>query len=339
MCRILGYFGNNKINEEVIRNAIAKQIHGGPDHQSFHTENGWALANNRLAIQGLDGGVQPFNLGKIHAVYNGEIYNHRDLKKKLTQKGYTINDQCDGSVILPLYELYGDDFVEYLDGMFAIAIVDERAEPKIMLATDSCAMKSIYYHFNEQDNTLFFASELAALFAFPIVKKIRSSAINEYLIGRSIWHNNTFFEGVYVLAPRTILTKTKNSRRISRIYQSKLSICSSRKGFNEAGKEFSNLLEHEVQQMLQADVPACLITSGGLDSSFITALAAKNKTGLECFNIAYEGSWPSDERHFAKEVADHCGVRYNQVLIQEFEFPDLLDKTIQHLGQPNSAPH
>lgn len=91
--------------------------------------------------------------------------------------------------------------------------------------------------------------------------------------------------------------------------------------------------------MLQADVPICLVTSGGLDSSFITAIASKHKPNLTAFNIAYEGNWPSDERHFAQEVADYCGVNYHQVLIQESKFPTLLDDTINYLGQPNSAPH
>lgn len=99
------------------------------------------------------------------------------------------------------------------------------------------------------------------------------------------------------------------------------------------------LFTNEISQMLKADVPICLVTSGGLDSSFVTAIASKLDKNLECFNIAYEGNWPSDERHFAKEVSQHCAVRYNQVLISESEFPTILEKTIQHLGQPNSAPH
>ncbi|MES2204030.1 MAG: asparagine synthase (glutamine-hydrolyzing) [Pseudomonadota bacterium] len=339
MCRILGYFGNQNLSKDVIERATQNQIFGGPDQQSYIFGDGWGLGNNRLAIQGLDGGKQPFSLRKTYAVYNGEIYNHKELKKHLATKGYSISDDCDGSVILPMYELYGDTFVEHLDGMFIIAIVDESKEQKLLLCSDNCSMKSVYYYLDEKTDTLFFASELSALFEFPILKNIRQNAINEYLIGRSIWHNNTFFEKIYCVGPNTLLKKTKQGLLEKQTYQSKLVVNFTSMNLVDTGDFLRELLEKEVHQMLQADVPICLVTSGGLDSSLLTALASKYNNRLECFNIAYEGNWPSDERHFAKEVADYCGIKYNQVLIKESEFPSILDQTIKHLGQPNSAPH
>src|SRR5689334_3998903 len=125
MCRIYGYFGNNQVPIEILNQIGSDQITGGPDEQSLKLGQEWGLGSNRLAIQGLEGGSQPFYSNKIYAVYNGEIYNHDELKKFLLTKGYTFQDNCDGSVIIPLYELYGEDFVKYLNGMFAIAIIDE----------------------------------------------------------------------------------------------------------------------------------------------------------------------------------------------------------------------
>lgn len=242
MCRILGYFGNQNIDQNIIERATQNQINGGPDQQSYKFGNGWALGNNRLAIQGLDGGDQPFALRKKYAVYNGEIYNHRQLKDQLKRQGYTIDDECDGSVILPLYELYGDNFVEHLDGMFIIAIIDETEEPKILLCSDNCSMKSVYYYLDETTNTLFFASELAALFEFPIPKTIRQNAINEYLIGRSIWHNNTFFEKIYSVGPSTILKRTKNGPLKTSHYQTKVIEEHGDLNFNDSSEFFKKII-------------------------------------------------------------------------------------------------
>lgn len=339
MCRILGYFGGQEVPLTVIKNAAQKQFNGGPDGQYFKVGNGWAINNNRLAIQGLDGGIQPFSLNGKYAVYNGEIYNHEILKETLKKKGYVFNDHCDGAVILPLYELYGDDFVRHLDGMFAIAIMDEK-EDKILLATDPSAIKSLYYYHDNSSSTLFFASELNSLFELPVPQKIRTEAVHEYLIGRSIWHNQTFFENINTLGPANLLIKNRNKPAKILQYQSLVAEkYDSEASFEDATAQFSSIFDYEIENMLQADVPVCLVTSGGLDSSYVSALAAKYVKNLECFNVAYEGEWPFDERHFAKEVADFCGMKYNQVLIREQEFPEMLEKTIHHLGQPNSAPH
>src|SRR3990167_2646298 len=108
MCRIAGYFGYKDIPIEILRRSALKQVNGGPDGQYLKVGKGFGLSNNRLAIQGLDGGIQPFTLNGLHAVYNGEIYNHESLKNLLRSHGYSFQDHCDGSVILPLYELYGE---------------------------------------------------------------------------------------------------------------------------------------------------------------------------------------------------------------------------------------
>jgi asparagine synthase (glutamine-hydrolysing) len=341
MCRIYGYLGNQTVSREILGNIGKMLINGGPNGQYLQEGQHWAIGNNRLAIQGLDGGIQPFYSNNIHAVYNGEIYNHVELRNFLKQKGYVFKDSCDGSVIIPLYELYGKDFVKYLDGMFAIAIIDERSEKKIIIANDSCSMKSVYYYWDKTSDTLYFASELTPLLQFPIQRTIRPEAIDEYLTGRSIWHNKTFFKDFYELGPSSLLIKTMGGNPKLTTYETKITSERSNgtNSFEESADYLHALMDNEVKQMVKADVPICVVTSGGLDSSYITSLAAKYVPNLECFNISYEGEWPSDEKSFAKEVADYYGVRYNQVLIKQNEFPEILSKTIHHIGQPNSAPH
>ncbi len=340
MCRILGYLGKKEVDKESVVRAINNQLNGGPDAQTFAAGNEWLLSNNRLAIQGLDGGSQPFASNKIHAVYNGEIYNHKELKAELSNKGYHINDHCDGSVIIPMYEVYGDNFVKHLDGMFAIAIIDEREDRKLLLAVDTSAVKSLYYYEDKITNTLFFASELNSLLALPIPKTIRKTAINEYLVGRTIWHNQTFFDGIYSMGPSSLLIKENGKEAKKETYFSLLTVSNPlNNNFSDSAKIFDDLLHDEIKKMCSADVPVCLVTSGGLDSSLVTAIATKYKSNIECFNVAYDGDWPDDERRFAKEISDSYGIKHNQVLIEEQQFPGLLTKTIEHIGQPNSAPH
>lgn len=340
MCRIYGFLGKETISKEVLDRVAQQQIDGGPDAQYLKYENDWAIGNNRLAIQGLQGGKQPFSLGNIHLVYNGEIYNHEELKAILKTHGYSFSDSCDGHVILPLYELYGLDFVKYLDGMFAIAIIDNRIETKLIIASDPASIKSLYYYWDDNTDNFYFSSELAGLFEFPINKDIRLEAIDEYLIGRSIWSNNTFFKNIFSLGPAELIIKNRNSIPQKSLYKSNITAkFNELLDFNKNAELFHNLFEAEIKQITATEVPICVVTSGGLDSSYVTAISKKFIPDLHCFNIAYDGDWPSDERNFAKEVSNYYGAKYHQILLKEQDFPEILKKTISHLGQPNSAPH
>lgn len=146
MCRIYGYF-NAIASPHELRTVAALQRHGGPDSSGSARDAGWGIGNNRLAIVDLDGGVQPYGRpGRYQVVFNGEIYNHNELRARLEAMGHTFADRCDGSIIPALYREYGLDFTDHLDGMYALALVDERGErPKLILATDHIGMKPLYY--------------------------------------------------------------------------------------------------------------------------------------------------------------------------------------------------
>ena len=339
MCRILGFVGAKEISIETMQRAAARQNKGGPDAQTFKMGEGFGLSNNRLAVQGIDGGVQPFHLDGLYAVYNGEIYNHRQLRQQLRQLGYHFSDECDGNVILPLYQHYGEAFVRYLDGMFTIALMD-RVCQKMIIVNDPCAVKSVYFHYDTTADQLYFSSEIDALFEFPIQKTLRARAVHEYIVGRALWHDKTFFEEVHALPARSVMVKTPGKAPQLRQYDSLMDKKMQKdSSFIDAALQFDALFESQIVRMMQADVPVCLVISGGLDSSYVTSLAAKHQDNLTAFHIGYEGNWPLDEVHYAKEVADFCKVRFHPILIKENEFPDLLSKTIDALGQPNTAPH
>jgi Glutamine amidotransferase domain len=123
------------------------QRHGGPDGQGRVYGTAWSVGSNRLAITDPDGGRQPYELlnGRITVVFNGEIYNHNELRRRLRAAGCTFPDHCDGSILPAPYHAYGDSFTEHLDGMYAIAVLDRRAEPRLVLTTDHISMKPLYH--------------------------------------------------------------------------------------------------------------------------------------------------------------------------------------------------
>jgi asparagine synthase (glutamine-hydrolysing) len=338
VCRIFGHFDAQATPHE-LRAVAAAQRHGGPDAQTFAAGPGWALGNNRLAVMGLDGGEQPYTAGEdLIAVFNGEVYNHKELRAALGARGHRFADTCDGSVILPLFLEYGAAFAEHLDGMYSIAIMDLRGEPTLWLATDDAGMKPLYYHWDAGRGRLCFASELPALLSFRGVPVAAwEPGLDAYLATKTPFGEQTMFEGIRVLAPAVTVRVTRAggmtvTRRVAAVEQAPQG------GEKEAAARVLELLREEVHRLTEADVPVSVITSGGLDSSLVTALAAEKVGELHSFNIAYTGTWPSDERHFAREVADWAGTRHHQVEIDPATFPSLLSDVVWHLGQPNADP-
>ncbi|GAA3125352.1 hypothetical protein GCM10020254_85810 [Streptomyces goshikiensis] len=339
MCRIYGYF-NAVASPHEMRTVAALQHHGGPDATGIHQADGWGLGNNRLAVVDLDGGRQPYGEGGLlRVVFNGEIYNHGALRHRLEALGHTFDDHCDGNVIPALYLEYGDDFTEHLDGMYSIALVDLRGErPRLLLATDGIGMKPLYYRWDAAARSLHFSSEIPALFGFGgAVARVRETALDAYLATRTPFGGQTMFEDVEVMAPATTLVCVlggvpRSRRRPVADVQ--------RPGPGDGAAtavRVRRALREEVGRLLVADVPVALITSGGLDSSLVTALAAEHGP-VHSFNIAYKGDWPFDERHFARQAAERARAAYHQVEIDPADFPALLERTVWHLGQPNADP-
>ncbi|MEV0641272.1 asparagine synthase (glutamine-hydrolyzing) [Streptomyces sp. NPDC050619] len=338
MCRIFGHFDAEATPHE-LKSVAALQRHGGPDAQTQAAGAGWALGNNRLAIMDLDGGDQPYRLGEdIVAVFNGEIYNHQELRDRLSAKGHRFADTCDGSVIPALYAEYGTRFPEQLDGMYSVALVDLRDEPTLVLATDDVGMKPLYYHWEASSRHLYFSSELPALLSFRnVAARPWDAGLDAYLATKTPFGEQTMFEGISVLPPAATARVTLSAglhitrREVTRA-------AGPPAGEAEATQQVRDRLRDEVHRLTLADVPVATITSGGLDSSLVTALAAEKVRDLHTFNIAYRGTWPSDERAFAREVAERCGTRYHQIELDPASFPSLLSDVVWHLGQPNADP-
>jgi asparagine synthase (glutamine-hydrolysing) len=331
MCRIHGQF-NADTSPAQLHLAARRQRHGGPDATAVAIGQRWALGSNRLAIMDPEHGAQPYRLGAITVVFNGEIYNHDALRADLRAAGYAFDDRCDGSILPALYHRHGDAFTDHLDGMYAVAVLDEREAPRLLLATDHAGMKPLYYCWRPATGALYFASEIPALLAFDAVSdEPWLPGLDAYLATKTPFGEQTMFTDIRVLPPATT------------------AVCDARTGLRTFTRpappatpadaaDLREALRIEVGRLLVADVPAATITSGGLDSSLVTAFAAGERAGPHTFHIAYTGTWPGDERHFAREVAERAGAVYHQVEISPSTFPDLLLSTVAHLGQPNADP-
>lgn len=330
MCRIYGHLGA-AVRPEELDTVAALQRHGGPDESGLRQGATWSLGSNRLAIMDPDGGRQPYELpdGTVITVFNGEIYNHDELRERLRRRGYQFTDHCDGSILPAMYHCYGDRFCEHLDGMYAIAVLDLRAGPRLLLATDHLGMKPLYYSWHSGHGGLYFSSEIPSLLAFPAVSASRCApGLDAYLTTRTPFGEQTMLSDVAVLPPGAVATcDPVYGLRVRRSPQPE-----------PAGHPVHGTLRQETRALLAADVPVATITSGGLDSSLVTTLAADTCRGLHTFNIAYRGSWPADERHYARQVAERVGAAYHQVEIDPVTFPDLLPTVVWHLGQPNADP-
>lgn len=344
VCRIYGHFGAD-VSAHELKLASAAQRHGGPDAQHSSYGPGWGLGSNRLAITDPGGGRQPYELGAgIKAVFNGEVYNHEALRARLKDRGYRFPDACDGSVLPALYAEYGEGFAEHLDGMFAVALMDLRREPTLVLATDDAGMKPLYYRWDAARREVYFASELPALLALQQRRPAQwAPGLDAYLATKTPFGEETMVEGVRVLPPgATLVCSRSKGLRLTRRTARDAVGETERAGqeLRGSGERVLNALRDEVRRLALADVPVCAVTSGGLDSSLVTALMAQRGAGpgLHTFNIAYQGEWPWDERHFAREVAELCGTRHHQVELDVADIPGMLPEVVWHLGQPNADP-
>ena len=336
MCRILGHFAAEATQHEV-RAAAVLQRHGGPDSLHRAHGRGWALASNRLAITDPDHGDQPFCLGEhIKVVFTGEIYNHAELRARLRARGHRFAGHCDGNVLPAMYAEYGPGFVDHLDGMFALAVIDLRAEPMLMLATDHAGMKPLYYHWD--GGRLHFSSEIPSLLSFRAIPvRPWEPGLDTYLRTKTPLGEQTMFEGIRAVPPATTLTVSlRTGLTILRRDPAQAPPAAGTLG--ESGRRVHDLLRQEVTRLARADAPVCAITSGGLDSGFVTALLAGSVPELHVFNVAYRGQWPDDERGFAGEVAQMWHGRLHQVEVDPRSFPDMLPEVVWHLGQPNADP-
>lgn len=293
--------------------------HRGPDDAGawLSAERTVGLGHRRLSILDLsDAGRQPMvsACGRFRIVFNGEIYNHRDLREQLIGKGYYFRNKTDTEVLLAAYAQWGDSCVELLNGMFAFALYDAERH-RIFIARDRAGEKPLF--FSHRNSALVFASELKAILADPCQpRRIDLEALDHYLAFGYVAGDLCLLGGVRKLPPaHTLAYDIARDEVLIRRYWSLPEPCSGSAGDIDAlANELEHLLGDAVERRLVADVPIGVLLSGGLDSSLVTALAARHSVKpVRTFTIIFPDNRSYDEGPFARMVARHFGTDHTEL--------------------------
>ena len=307
--------------------------HRGPDSRGIHIDDGVGLGIQRLRVIDLVSGDQPiFNEDRsVAVVLNGEIYNHRELRRRLEAKGHCFSTQSDTEVIVHLYEEVGVDFVDSLVGMFAVAVWDAR-ERQLVLARDRVGKKPLFYA--ERDGVLSFASELQSLLEDErISRSVDYEALDIYLALRYVPSPLTAFKDVRKLSPAHRLV-FRDGRSWTEAYWH-LDYVPKRvvKDERELCEELRALLKTAVRRRLIADVPLGAFLSGGIDSAAVVAAMAEESTGpVKTFSIGFDNE-RVNELPQARIVADRFGTEHHEFMVTPNAI-ELLPKIIRHHGEP-----
>ena len=306
----------------------------GPDDSGIHLDGSVGLGFRRLSIIDLGGGHQPMSDpdSGTWIIFNGEIYNYRENRDALLAKGYTFRTKSDTEVILNLYLERGERCVDALNGMFAFAIWDARRRT-LFLARDRMGVKPLYYA--ETPDTFVFASEIKALFASGLVTaQCREEALTEYLLFRQVAGPDTLFKGVRSLPPGCTMTVGAGRARISRYWTPRPPAERPEIPYEAAVTELAALLEDSVRMRLVSDVPVGTFCSGGIDSSLVTALAARLKgDAVNTFSVGFDEA-DYDESAFAEQVSRQYGTIHHQLRVGNREFSDLFPRMVWHNDEP-----
>jgi len=323
---------------EELRAMAGAIFHRGPDDEGYLAEAPIGFGFRRLSIVDLAGGHQPMSNedGTVWIIFNGEIYNHADLRPDLERRGHRYRTRSDTETIVHLYEEYGDDCVTHLRGMFAFAIWDARKR-RLFCARDRLGIKPFYYAMG--GGRFAFASEMKALFALPeFAPKMRRGALPEFFALGYIASDETMFEGVRKLMPGHTLSLALGEpapQPVTRRYWDvDITPDETLKTEEEFLARFEELFTESVRLRLMSDVPLGVFLSGGLDSSAIAAvMAGLMKERLKTFSVGYAEDEYS-ELPYAKLVAEHIGAEYNEVLLTADGFWQELPRLVWHEDEP-----
>ena len=331
MCGICGF--NWQDRETVTRMARAMQ-HRGPDQAGVYCDEQVSLGHQRLSIIDLsDHGRQPMSNedGSVWLVFNGEIYNHRDLRKWLQGKGHTFKSLTDSEVIVHAYEELGVNCLQKLNGMFAFAIWDRKAQA-LFVARDRLGEKPLYYRFD--GGRLIFASEIKALLQNPHIEaEVDEQALYHFIGFEFVPAPLTMFKGIRKLPAGHYLHLADG--KLDRVQYWDLPSGEIDKPRRDWQDELHDHLQRAVKLRMQSDVPLGAFLSGGIDSSTIIAMMREATNGpIRTFSLGYAEAAFS-EFEYAKRVADHFGTLHTELLIDPVT-PDVIERAIWHLDEPLS---
>ncbi len=340
MCGIAGQF-NFQRREPVERATIVQMArsiaHRGPDDEGFFIAGPVGLGFRRLSIIDLAGGHQPMSDAEetVWVIFNGEIYNYRELRAELRSKGHQFRTNSDTEAIVHGYKEWGTEVFNRLNGMFGLAIWDARNE-RLVVARDAMGIKLIYYKID--NGQLTFGSEIRAVLAAEDSKpEVDPAALKLFLRFRYTPSPLTIFQGIRKLAPGTMLVVEKSKCREERWYNYTPIPFSSPKEDQDATRELLELYRATVRRHLLSDVPVGILLSGGLDSGLLLGLMNEQGGSWPAYTIGYGDSYADDELHDAAETAALLGARHITVRLDQGEFERSLPRIVECLEEPIAA--
>lgn len=335
MCGICGFAGFK--NNAMLKDMTKIIFHRGPDDEGYYINNDISLGTRRLSIIDLSTGKQPiYNENKtIVIVYNGEIYNYRELRQELERKGYKFYTNTDTEVVVHSYEEYGLDCFRLFNGMFAFALWDQKKK-ELILARDRLGIKPLYYYQNGKK--LVFSSEIKAILVDKSIKKeLNEDSLVDYLTFQNIMGDKTFFMNIKILPPAHYLVFKHGKTVIREYWKPDYS-----KKFLESDadyvKKFQEIFKNAVRRHMISDVPLGSYLSGGFDSSSVAAMASEiSEKRLKTFSGRFEEGGIYDETDAAKKVAEKIKAKSYAVTIKPKDFLDSINEIVYHLDEPKVA--
>lgn len=337
MCGILGYTHlNRSLPEGVLKAGIAALVHRGPDQQGSFTSPHISLGATRLRIIDIEGGDQPMRSSDGDAViaFNGEIYNHRELRSELEAMGVAFRSHCDTEVVLNAFLLWGPACFARLRGMFGVAIWIQ-SEQRLVLARDRMGIKPLYY--SVQNGEISFGSELKSIFADPdIPRRIDLTGLNCYLSLNYVPGPHTLVEGIQKLMPGCVLNWQKGRHTIIS-YVAEAAAVPSPASIGEACEELDHLLTQSVREQLVSEVPLGMWLSGGLDSSTVLHYAAQlSPNRLKTFSVTFHGK-SFDESSYIHQVSKAYGTDHSEFDLNESaELGDMIGELAYYSDEPSA---
>lgn len=313
MCGIAGTFQVSPEEDSRIQDVVQSISHRGPDEKGYFNSQHGTLGMARLSIIDVTSGHQPnFSENRdVISIFNGEIYNYKELRSVLISKGHTFNNESDSDLIPHLYEEYGDDFVSHIQGMFSIAILVE-SEKKLVLARDRVGKKPLW--FSRRNNGVVFCSELKGLLNFGGSRTFNREILAEYLYLGYTLHPRSPFLGIEQIQPGHIAIFGGKSEKHFR-YWSPISEENSEITVEEAESRTTELLTEAVSCRLVSERPIGVFLSGGIDSSLVAAIASQMLPKIKTFTIGFESA-RFDEAQDARKIAEFLGTDHYELTIK-----------------------
>ncbi len=342
MCGITGVFslnerGNSSLDK--VREATKALAHRGPDADGFYEHRQVALGHRRLSIIDVsDAANQPMTdeSGRYVLVYNGELYNHKELRRFLESLGVSFRTSSDTEVLLKGLIHEGSKFLNTLNGFFSLALYDKE-ENSLLLARDRMGIKPLVVY--QDEDRIVFASEIKALMAYDIPRELDYSSLQHYLQLNYVPSPHSMLKGVRKVKPGHFIKVHPQGnlweKEFYRIpYPHPNTLNTELRSYQHQLGKMREVMEESVRRRLIADVPVGCFLSGGIDSSVITTLAAKHHPGIKTFSIGYKDNPFFDETHYAELVANKAGTDHTTFKLGNEELYDELSHVLEHMDEP-----